>query len=71
MYNFFSCLNIVLFILVFTSKFLSSNPINKINIKNDDGTYNFFVEIPAGTKEKWEVNKRNGNGRKKKVEKRS
>ena len=60
MYNLFSCLNMVLFILFFTSKFLSSNPINEINIKNDDGTYNFFVEIPAGTKEKWEVNKRNG-----------
>ena len=60
MLNFFSFLNLVFFILIFTSKFSSSNPINEINIKNDDGSYNFFVEIPAGTKEKWEVNKRNG-----------
>ncbi len=60
MLNFFSFLNIVFLILIFTYKFLYSNPINEINIKNDDGSYNFFVEIPAGTKEKWEVNKRNG-----------
>lgn len=74
MFNFFSCLNMVFFILIFTSKFLSSNPVNEINIRNKDGSYNFFVEIPAGTKEKWEVNKHNGlleweekNGRKKVV----
>ena len=60
MLNFFSFLNLVFFILIYTNKFLYSNPINEINIKNDDGSYNFFVEIPAGTKEKWEVNKRNG-----------
>ena len=60
MLNFFSCLKMVFFILIFTSKFSSANPINEINIKNDDGSYNFFVEIPAGTKQKWEVNKRNG-----------
>ena len=60
MLNFFSFLNMVFLILIFTNKFLYSNPINEINIKNDDGSYNFFVEIPAGTKEKWEVNKRNG-----------
>ena len=60
MLNFFSFLKMVFLILIFTNKFLYSNPINEINIKNDDGSYNFFVEIPAGTKEKWEVNKRNG-----------
>ena len=60
MLNFFSFLNMVFLILIFNNKFLYSNPINEINIKNDDGSYNFFVEIPAGTKEKWEVNKRNG-----------
>ena len=60
MLNCFSFLNMVFLILIFTNKFLYSNPINEINIKNDDGSYNFFVEIPAGTKEKWEVNKRNG-----------
>ena len=60
MLNFFSFLNMVFLILIFTNKFLYSNPINEINIKNDDGSYNFFVEIPAGTKEKWEVNNRNG-----------
>ena len=51
MLNFFSFLNMVFLILIFTDKFLYSNPINEINIKNDDGSYNFFVEIPAGTKE--------------------
>ncbi len=60
MLNFFSFLNMVFFILILTNKFLYSNPINEINIKSEDGSYNFFVEIPAGTKEKWEVNKRNG-----------
>lgn len=60
MSNFFYLFNIVFLILIFTCRLSFSNPINEINIKNKDGSYNFFVEIPAGTKEKWEVNKQNG-----------
>ena len=37
-----------------------SNPINELNFKNKNGLYNFFVEIPAGTKQKWEVDKQSG-----------
>ena len=50
----------IFFFLVFFSKLLFSNPVNEVNIKNKDGFYNFFVEIPAGTKQKWEVNKQDG-----------
>lgn len=51
---------IIFFLVVFFSKLLFSNPVNEIDIKNKNGFYNFFVEIPAGTKQKWEVNKQNG-----------
>jgi len=35
-----------------------SNPINNISLfDGEEGLYNFYVEIPAGSKEKWEVNK--------------
>ena len=51
---------IIFFLVVFFSKLLFSNPVNEIDIKNKDGFYNFFVEIPAGTKQKWEVNKQDG-----------
>ena len=37
-----------------------ANPINDISFKSSDNLYNFYVEIPAGTKQKWEVNKKNG-----------
>ena len=37
-----------------------ANPINELNFKNKNGLYNFFVEIPAGTKQKWEVDKQSG-----------
>ena len=57
---FFFLLSIVFFILIFICKFSFSNPINEINIKNKNGYYNFFVEIPAGTKQKWEINEYNG-----------
>ena len=50
----------IFFFIVFFSRLLFSNPINEVNIKNKDGFYNFFVEIPAGTKQKWEVSKQNG-----------
>lgn len=51
---------IIFFLVVFFSKLLFSNPVNEIDIKNKNGFYNFFVEIPAGTKQKWEVNKHDG-----------
>jgi len=38
-----------------------SNPINNYDLSSEINTYNFFVEIPAGTKQKWEVNKNTGN----------
>ena len=37
-----------------------SNPINDNPIKEGDNLYNFFIEIPAGTKQKWEVDKKTG-----------
>jgi len=52
--------------------FANANPINEIPYKLNNGYYNFFIEIPAGTKQKWEVNKNTGlleweekNGKKK------
>ena len=40
--------------------FAHANPINEISYKLNNGNYNFFIEIPAGTKQKWEVNKNSG-----------
>ena len=40
--------------------FAFANPINEIPYKLNNGFYNFFIEIPAGTKQKWEVNKNSG-----------
>ena len=37
-----------------------SNPINDVPFKAPDGLYNFYIEIPGGTKEKWEVDKKTG-----------
>ena len=48
------------YIFVFLTFFclnLFSNPADLNKYKNSDNHYNFFVEIPAGTKQKWEVNK--------------
>ena len=50
---------------------LFANPTDLNKYKNSDDQYNFYVEIPAGTKQKWEVNKdgileweeKNGNKR--------
>ena len=39
---------------------LKANPIHEKPYRNSDGSYNLFVEIPAGTQQKWEVNKRSG-----------
>ena len=49
------------FFLIFSTFSIFSNPIDAIDYKNSiNPYYNFFIEIPAGTKEKWEVNKTNG-----------
>ena len=37
-----------------------SNPIDEIPFIQDKNLFNFFVEIPGGSKEKWEINKENG-----------
>ena len=47
----------VFIFLTFFSLNLFSNPADLNKYKNSDNYYNFFVEIPAGTKQKWEVNK--------------
>ena len=53
--------NILFFSLIFSTFSVFSNPIDAIDYKNSISPYyNFFIEIPAGTKEKWEVNKTNG-----------
>ena len=51
---------ILIFFINLSSLEVLANPIDNIKYKNIDGTYNFFVEIPAGTKEKWEINKKTG-----------
>ena len=49
------------FSLIFTTFGVLSNPIDAIDYKNYQSPYyNFFIEIPGGTKEKWEVSKKNG-----------
>ena len=51
----------LLFSLIFSTFSVFSNPVDEIDYKNSISPYyNFFIEIPAGTKEKWEVNKTNG-----------
>jgi len=47
----------VLFVFTFFSLNLFANPGDLNKYKNSDDHYNFYVEIPAGTKQKWEVNK--------------
>ncbi|MEC7394112.1 MAG: inorganic diphosphatase, partial [Verrucomicrobiota bacterium] len=39
---------------------LLASPLHEIPYRNPDGSYNLFIEIPAGTQQKWEVNKRSG-----------
>jgi inorganic pyrophosphatase len=49
------------FSLIFFALNVLSNPINVIDYKHHKSPYyNFFIEIPAGTNEKWEVNKTDG-----------
>lgn len=52
--------NIFIFMLIFKSSFIASNPIDEISFKSSDNLHNFYVEISGGTKEKWEINKKNG-----------
>ena len=47
----------VLIVFTFFSLNLFANPGDLNKYKNSDDHYNFYVEIPAGTKQKWEVNK--------------
>ena len=47
----------VFIFLTFFSLNLFSNPADLNKYKISDNQYNFYVEIPAGTKQKWEVNK--------------
>ena len=52
---------ILFFSLIFSTFSVFSNPTDAIDYKNSTSPYyNFFIEIPGGTKEKWEVNKTNG-----------
>ena len=46
--------------LMFFGNACFSNPINDVPFKAPDGLYNFYIEIPGGTKEKWEVDKKTG-----------
>ena len=46
--------------LMFFGDACFSNPINDVPFKAPDGLYNFYIEIPGGTKEKWEVDKKTG-----------
>ena len=49
------------FSLIFPTFSIFSNPIDAMDYKDSISPYyNFFIEIPAGTKEKWEINKTNG-----------
>ena len=50
----------IIIICIFLSDLALANPINEIPYKLNNGYYNFFIEIPAGTKQKWEVNKDSG-----------
>ena len=48
--------NVFIFFTFFSLN-LFANPGDLNKYKNSDDHYNFYVEIPAGTKQKWEVNK--------------
>jgi len=50
---------ILLLSLFFTGAVLS-NPVNEVPFKKEGDLFNFYIEIPAGTKEKWEINKSSG-----------
>tara|TARA_B100000427_G_C15423745_1_gene557578 strand:- start:268 stop:861 length:594 start_codon:yes stop_codon:yes gene_type:complete len=50
---------IILFNLILVPTVLS-NPVDEIPYIHDESLFNFFVEIPSGSKEKWEINKDTG-----------
>ena len=52
-------IHIFILLLSMLSRLLAS-PLHETPYRNPDGSYNFFIEIPAGTQQKWEVNKRSG-----------
>ena len=51
---------VLLFSLIFSTFSCFSNPIDDIEYKKND-FFNFFIEIPAGTSQKWELNKSSGD----------
>lgn len=49
--------SVILTICILFSLDLYANPIDLNKYKHSHQSYNFYVEIPAGTKQKWEINK--------------
>ena len=56
--------NIFIYLIIFNSSSIASNPIDEIAFKHSDNLHNFYIEISGGTKEKWEINKKNWSIRK-------
>ena len=46
--------NIFIYLIIFNSSSIASNPIDEIAFKHSENLYNFYIEISGGTKEKWE-----------------
>ena len=55
---------IFIYLIIFNSSLIASNPIDEIDFKHSDNLHNFYIEISSGTKEKWEINKETGLFRK-------
>jgi len=52
---------IILIYFTIISSYSNSNPIDDVLLfSNSENLYNFFVEIPAGSNQKWEVDKKTG-----------
>ena len=51
---------IFIYLIIFNSSLIASNPIDEIAFKHSDNLHNFYIEISSGTKEKWEINKETG-----------
>ena len=56
--------NIFIYLIIFNSSSIASSPIDEIAFKHSDNLHNFYIEISGGTKEKWEINKKNWSIRK-------
>ena len=56
--------NVLIYLIIFNGSFIFSNPIDEIAFKHSENLYNFYIEISGGTKEKWEINKKNWSIRK-------